>query len=276
MKIKQIYIDKIQKLITSKGLIRGISISIIKALSLCLNKLKFKKKINLWQTNPPYKYVQDITEYNIHQYLGIDSRQILSWCIVGGFDGDEVPTIINNYTNCKITIFECSHRYIGALRSKLSKENRVEIVEKAVSDRSGKTKFFEVSGTGSGSLLKIGDLHKKSYGMEQAETFDVETISLDEYFLNQGVDILQIDVQGAEKLVLKGAVNVLENTKAIFIEISIKPEMYESSIKFKDLEEILEAQNFQLILLGTDTNGTGNALFIKKENITDKIWSSEY
>jgi len=170
-----------------------------------------------------------------------------------------------------VTIFECSKRYVDNLRAKFKNVNRVDVIEKAVSNVNGTTTFFEVSGTGSGSLLQLGELAKKSYAMTQAEVFEVETITLDKFFKARTIDILQIDVQGAEKLVLEGANLLLKRIKAVFTEISIKQDVYNNSVTFETLTKLLVKENFQLILLGTDTNGGGNALFIKMDKIGDTI-----
>ena len=47
--------------------------------------------------------------------------------------------------------------------------------------------------------------------------------------------------------------------------------MYKDCITLDDLIETLKQENLQLVLLGTDTNGGGNALFIKNEYIGDNI-----
>ena len=116
---------------------------------------------------------------------------------------------------------------------------------------------------GNGSLLKIGKLSKESYGTQQKEKFSVETTTLDSFYKNKDLDILWIDVQGAEKLVLDGAKKKLEKIKAVFIEISIKNELYVNSVKMEILNDILLKNNFKLALMGTDFNLTGNALYIK-------------
>ena len=93
-------------------------------------------------------------------------------------------------------------------------------------------------------------------------------ISLHDYYKDhESLDILQIDVQGAEKLVLEGAKNLLNKTRAVLIEISILEGLYKNSCTFIEIFRIMEKNNFKLILLGTDFNLTGNALFI---NSSDK------
>ncbi len=223
---------------------------------------KFQRSADTFKILAPYAYVQKITEKNLNLYLGLEKEDIKNWIIVGGYVGEEIPNIIKNYSNSKITIFECSKRYIETLRKKFKANSRIKIITKAVSDKSGFANFFETNKVGSGSLLTVGELAKKSYGMKQAESFLVETITLDEILDDVDIDMLQIDVQGAELKVLNGANNIIKKTKSIFLEISILPSLYVGSAQFKEIDDKLKSHGFLLILLGTDVNFTGNALYV--------------
>jgi FkbM family methyltransferase len=59
------------------------------------------------------------------------------------------------------------------------------------------------------------------------------------------IDLLKIDVQGAEHLVLSGAINSLEKTLMIWIEVSFKP-LYENSAIFLDIYDLL-SPNFKFL-----------------------------
>ena len=59
------------------------------------------------------------------------------------------------------------------------------------------------------------------------------------------IDLLKIDVQGAESQVLKGARKVLEKTKNILVEISLY-DFYESKTSFIDIETITSTHGFSL------------------------------
>lgn len=215
--------------------------------------------------SPPYEYVYEITASKIHEYIGVDREALNRWSIVGGYLGYEIPEILKQYPGAKIDIFECSKRYLSNLESKFGENSRVRIVPKAVTKESGFFEFFETSAVGSGSLLRKGKLATQFYGIEQAESFEVESVSLDDFYADfqDSIDVLQIDVQGAEMLVLEGSEEVLKVTKSIFVEVSQLPDLYESAAIFSDLRSYLEARGFYLALLGLDTNLTGNALFIK-------------
>ena len=225
------------------------------------------RKINLFKFNPPYDYVQNISEQTIHRYLGLEKGDIKKWVIVGGYLGHEVPRILKNYPNCEVVIFECSNRYTQALEKRFSKNPRVIVMNKAVSDTEGTVSFYETNLNGSGSLLKVGELSEKSYDMINQEQFSVNTVTLDSVFQNSVIDVLQIDVQGAELKVLKGAQQALERTKSVFSEISVNHGLYQGSVRLRELNDQLEMSGFHLALLGTDTNLTGNALFLKASKI---------
>ena len=97
------------------------------------------------------------------------------------------------------------------------------------------------------------------------EEYKVNTTTLDLYYKNKSVDILWVDVQGAEKMVLEGSKETLKKLKAIFIEVTIDCEYYEESAKKSFIDEMLVFNGFELVLLGTDFNLTGNALYLKRE-----------
>ena len=258
---------KLQLMLRCMGKIKLILYKIEKKMNLYFRIIK--KLFKIIGLNPailsaPYDYVQAVCETDIHRYLGLNSNEIKLWCIVGGYLGKEIPKIKKRYPNVNVTVFECSKRYADKLASKFRSDLKVHIIQKAVSSKSGDAVFFETSLRGSGSLLQLGDLAKESYCAEQEESFGVATISLDDYF-NEGeeIDVLQIDVQGAEQMVLEGAVDVLKRTKFILIEVSLKPDLYQNSVIFEDISKILRVYGFDLILLGTDFNLTGNAVFVK-------------
>lgn len=110
-------------------------------------------------------------------------------------------------------------------------------------------KVNELKGTS--SLL---DFHKSVSKLDSIP-FTTEKIIqcksrlLDDVFEDSGldrVDILKIDVQGAEHLVLEGAKKTLSSTDLIWIEVSFKP-LYENSSIFMDIHKILDDCGFMLL-----------------------------
>lgn len=213
--------------------------------------------------NPPFNYVENITLNNICDYLEIRKNELDRWCIVGVCMGNEIPNILKKFPRVKVDGFECSFRYIERLKKRFGNNPRVNILNYAVSSSIGEQTFFETNLKGSGSLLQVDKLSQKSYGTSQKEKFTVETTTLDNFYKNKKLDVLWIDVQGAEMFVLDGAKEVLKVVKAIFIEISIKKGLYKNSVLMEEIDSTLKNNGFKLILLGTDINLTGNALYIR-------------
>jgi len=228
-----------------------------------LRKISSEKITNQFFWNPPFNYVQNITENYICDYLNIDKNDLCRWCIVGVYRGDEIPNILKNYPLVKVDGFECSLRYTKKLKKRFEKNPRVNIINNAVTSFVGETNFYETNLEGNGSLLFLDKLSSKHYGSAQKETFKVKTTTLDKFYKDKNLDILWIDVQGAEKFILDGAKETLKKVRAIFIEVSINGGFYKESVKMDEINHILKDFGFTLVLLGTDFNLTGNALYIK-------------
>jgi FkbM family methyltransferase len=226
---------------------------------------RFKRtiKAGLLRKIPPYAYVEEFTLRNVHKFLGVEHGQILSWCIVGGKLGNEIPVILKHFPGVHVLVFECSKRYLGRLENRFNDEPRVQVVPKAVSDVSGVSTFFETSLEGSGSLLPLAELHQSLFNSSPAESFEIETVTLDDYLEGKSLDVLWVDIQGAEGKLLKGATNTLSRTKAIFIEVSERANLYDGSAPMIEINEVLNKNGFTLVSLGYDFNLTGNALFVK-------------
>jgi FkbM family methyltransferase len=226
-------------------------------------RLKRAGKALLLSKVPPYTYVEDFTLNNIHKFLGVENHEVYSWCIVGGKLGNEIPIILRNFPSANVMVFECSSRYIERLEERFNDEPRVQVIPKAVSDFSGVSTFFETNLEGSGSLLPLAALHMSLFNSSQAESFQIETVTLDDFLGEKSLDVLWVDIQGAEAKLLKGATKTLSRTRAIFIEVSEKANLYAGSAPMVEINSLLNQNGFSLVGLGYDFNLTGNALYIK-------------
>lgn len=213
---------------------------------------------------PPYDYVQNVVEFYLADYLRVAPSAVSVIYIVGGHLGHEIPRLLGANPSCKITVFEPSPRYSGALSRRYAGNPRVRVESYAVADKAGETTFHETSLKGSGSLLPLGSLAMISYQAKQAESFAVQCVTLDQFAAGTCIDCLWIDVQGAERLVLQGAVQSLRNTKSVFIEVSVFPDLYQGSATMAEIDTFLRDQGFQIALLGLDKgNLTGNAFYVR-------------
>lgn len=97
----------------------------------------------------------------------------------------------------------------------LNPEMRVELVPKAASDVSGKTKFLVHSSGGMGKVSG-SDGRDTQYDSE----IEVETTSIDDFVFKEGEpspNLLKVDIEGGEGLALKGMKRLLIENRPMFI-----------------------------------------------------------
>lgn len=130
-------------------------------------------------------------------------------------------------------------------------KNRIEIFKKAASDNEGVAKFYALDQTktksknlGMSSLNKLKDGYDGSFAGDHwvQKEIEVECIRMDRWMEQnrvEKIDVLWMDVQGAEGLVLKGFGDKIKDIKIIFTEAGVVP-YYESHWLKEELDEILQ------------------------------------
>jgi FkbM family methyltransferase len=103
--------------------------------------------------------------------------------------------------------------------------------------------------------LSVVNLSKSQTIQCQSKTLDT---LIDEFgFTN--IDLIKIDVQGAEHLVIRGSTNTLKITNMIWIEVSFKP-LYEGSSVFADIYSLLNHNGFRLMEIEPGFRSPSNEL----------------
>ena len=121
----------------------------------------------------------------------------------------------------------------------------VTVRPEAVSDKTGTATFFETGADGS-NANSLAKQEKHSQGVT------VATVSVDDITDDQGlfVNLLKVDVEGAEYALLKGAERTITRCRpAIFL--SLHPEAVEKTgASMTGIWEILQQYNFNVSHLG--------------------------
>ena len=100
-------------------------------------------------------------------------------------------------------------------------------------------------------------------------TIKLNSITLDTFLernnLGYDFDLLNMDTQGAELLISKGATKVLENVKFINSEVTLYNAPYHSNPLFNELEEYFKKFGFKHIETELSNDGNwGDAIFARK------------
>jgi FkbM family methyltransferase len=143
------------------------------------------------------------------------------------------------------------------------------MIRKALGNDNKKIKMFVETGNGgqSNSLLRP-HIHLIEYPwVKFADEEEVDMIRLDDCGLDlSNYNFINIDVQGYELEVFKGAVKTLEGIDYIMTEIN-KVEMYEGCAKVEELIEFLGSYGFDMVEHVWIRPSWGDALFIKNKKI---------
>jgi hypothetical protein len=89
--------------------------------------------------------------------------------------------------------------------------------------------------------------------LDENSALQVECDTLDSILANNKVDVMKIDIEGAEVLALKGATNTLKKLRKIIVEIH--------EYNFEKAKDILETHNFKLETMGKWIDWKGKQAF---------------
>lgn len=185
---------------------------------------------------------------------------------VGAYTAAEVG-FYKQYGAKHIHWVEANRGLCDRLRKRLDK--RLNLVTCAVvSDRDGDTVRFNITNnTQSSSILELGEHESlfptiKYVDSEERTTSTIDTIMRDSNISGR-VDFLSIDIQGAELLALKGAVDTLEKTDALLLEIN-EVEMYRDCALVAEVDDYLSDYGIERVETGFyKDHPWGDALYLR-------------
>jgi len=126
----------------------------------------------------------------------------------------------------------------------------VVLINKAVSDKNGTAKLFlsNENNNGDQRIFNTSDYRK---------AIAVKTTSLDSFFgkSNECVNVIKMDIQGAEVNALKGAAELLKVSKSLKLFTEFWPKaLHESGSSAKEYFKILKSNNFQIQEIDANKN----------------------
>lgn len=182
----------------------------------------------------------------LRDIVGADAQEILE---IGANDGLDTNRLLRFFGEARIHCFEPDPRAAQAFLSNVS-DNRAHLDMLAVGSYTGEAVFHASGGSpqgGTGAWDKSGSLKPPKNHLLAVpwctfeESFNVSLITLDEWFRLSGIgriDLLWMDVQGAEDEVIAGGTFALANTKFIFTEYS-DLELYKGQKSLRQLMRLL-------------------------------------
>ncbi|MFA5770864.1 MAG: FkbM family methyltransferase [Patescibacteria group bacterium] len=212
-------------------------------------------------------FFQAISKKEIAEYLVTKQPLILE---IGANVGSDTVEMAVLWPQGKIYAFEPVPDVVERLKFKTKNFKNVEIVQSAVSDKSeaeATEMFISDNSSCSSSLLKPKDhlIYYPTVHFDKKIT--VSTVFLPTWLEKNNlkmIDLLWIDVQGAELNIFRSLADEIKNIHYIYTEVSLK-EFYEGGASFGSLKEYLGKFGFYIVK--TDLVGNqlmGNVLFGQK------------
>ena len=185
----------------------------------------------------------------------------------GTADGTDTMWFSDNFAAGMIYGFEPDPSLYTEALQKVGNRRNVELSTLALSDKTGTATFYVSKNSGkdwgSSSILKPKD----HLWFHPTITFDtkinVGTINLDEWSASKNIDtidLMWLDMQGAEPLVLGAAPRTLVKTKYVYTEVSVI-ETYENVVQLEDFKKQMDSSGFEFVGVVDMWNDMGNVLF---------------
>jgi FkbM family methyltransferase len=141
----------------------------------------------------------------------------------------------------RVVAIEPSPWALGLLRANVWRSrSTVEVLPVAAADASGTVRLVAAADHRSGAHLSAdGDI-------------EVEAIRLDDVLAHAAVDVLKVDVEGAETLVLRGARRLVERSRRLVAVVEFRDQPHLSGESPAEVLAFYESLGFELCLLRRD------------------------
>lgn len=183
---------------------------------------------------------------------------------IGSRDAIQSIQFSRLYKKAKIYAFECNPSSIAVCRKNASKYKNIEVVPFAVFNKKTKLSFYVVNrNKGASSIFKPNDRYIKMPNIK----IRVDSIRIDEWAKEnniKNIDLVWIDLQGAEYEAFEGFGDLLKNVQAIYTEVELV-ELYHKQKLFENVKQLLYDNGFYLKKLIVNNNYWGNAIFLNKK-----------
>jgi FkbM family methyltransferase len=150
----------------------------------------------------------------------------------------------------RVVLVEALPELANKLSERYSGRKGLSVVAAALADQNGDAEFTINRYIDASSLMTIDSRNSKWFGRDLriARTIQVPTVTLPTLLEEQNlavVDLLKLDLQGAERLVLTGAEAVLHRVNVIHTEVFFE-QLYAEAWLFWDLDGFLRRHGFKL------------------------------
>lgn len=168
---------------------------------------------------------------------------------VGANEGNFTAAVLSLVPAARVLAVEPAPEPLARLRERFRANPTVEVVGKALADRSGVAALHLTGHDHNASLHRPREEMQTLYedpGWSVVGALDVQTTTLDELLgPDDEISVIKLDVQGGELAVLEGGERTLERTRCVLMEVTFVSH-YEDDADFQRLNQELLDRGFAL------------------------------
>ena len=196
---------------------------------------------------------------------------------VGAHDCEERNAYLSNFPN----VTDNEIIWIDALKNKVdsikANNSSIRIFNECISNNDNEDVTFHITN----NLQSSSFLNLKEHLKEHPDIFEIDKIEMktktlktfydENNFSYNQFNFMNLDIQGAELLALKGAYEILNYVDYIYVEVNCK-ELYENCPLLNDIDNYLNDYDFKRVNLLMTPHGWGDAFYVKKTfTLTEKF-----
>jgi FkbM family methyltransferase len=171
---------------------------------------------------------------------------------LGANEGNFTNAVLTFAPRARVIAVEPAPEPLARLRARFADKPSVQVVGKAVSDRSGTAELHLTGHDHNSSLHRPRGEMQTLYedpGWSVVGDLTVETTSLDDLVgADEQIAVIKLDVQGGELAVIEGGESALQRTQAVLMEVTFVSH-YEDDADFQRLNRELLERGFALTAL---------------------------
>jgi len=205
---------------------------------------------------------------DLRRFWGLNPATVLH---VGAHNGEELDDYEAHGWGRTSTIWvEADQARASALRDRLSDRSNHTVLCAVAWDKAGETiEFHELTNSQASSALAPAEIFTVYSDMSEVTVVKRITETLDEMLANLhvgNVDLVNLDIQGAELQALRGLGHRLREVQAIYSEINLR-QLYAGGALVDELDRWLRDQGFRMVdrKLESKQAGWGDALWIRTD-----------
>ena len=219
---------------------------------------------------------------NLLRKRGIDVETFGAVFDIGSRDGHQAVELASLFPNAQIVTIECNPGTLELCRRTVAGHPRIRLIDKAIHSYTGRCQFHPIDpvrtvtnwpdgNPGASSLFVAnGDYPAERYVQN---TIEVDCIRLDALCSELSIDVIDLiwmDLQGAELLALQSAGALLEKTRYVYTEVSHRP-LYHGQCLFDDIDAFLKARGFRCCSTVDRTNWQQDLIYENTRPLIDAM-----